>query len=150
MKKSNTRFRVYLVKILDGVWFEKKCGVFSIYFQFLWDPPQKTLVWLCFLYLVFIFSIKKTVYNFWVFSFSWKWISWYFRKKTNSVDPTNSELSYQKLSLSLSLSKIYISFFFFLKILDGQGPLQSQCGSATKVTKIKSWKSQTQDLESIW
>ena len=125
----------------------KKSGVFSIYFQFLWDQPQKTLVWLYFLYLVFIFSIKKTAYNFWVFSFSWKWISWYFRKKTNSVDPTNSELSYQKLSLSLQK---YIFPFFFPKVLGSQGPLQSQCGFATKVTKIKSWKSHTQDLESIW
>ena len=79
--------------------------VFSVFiFSFLWDPPQKTLVWLCFLYLVFIFNIQKIAYNFWVFSFFWKWISWHFRlKRPNFMGPTNTKLS--SLSLSLSLSQ---------------------------------------------
>ena len=114
MKKSNTRFRVYLVKILEGAWFEKKMWCFQYLFSaFCGTHHKKNTSWvvffyffyfLFFLYLVFIFNIQKTVYNFWAFSFSWKWISCHFRKKTNFMGPTNSKLSYQNLSLSLSLS----------------------------------------------
>ena len=83
----------------------RKNVVFLVFiFSFLWDLPQKTLVCLCVLYSVFILSIQKTTYYFWAFSFSWKWISWHFHKKTNFMGPTNSKLSYQKLSHSLSLS----------------------------------------------
>ena len=79
----------------------RKNVVFLVFiFSFLWDLPQKTLVCLCVLYSVFILSIQKTTYYCWAFSFSWKWISWHFHKKTNFMGPTNSKLSYQKLSLS--------------------------------------------------
>ena len=70
---------------------------------------KKSTSWFFFFwYSIFIFNIQKTAYNFWAFSFSWKWISCHFRKKTNFMGPTNSKLSYQNLSLSLSLLMVVV------------------------------------------
>ena len=100
MKKSDTRFIVYLVKILKGVWFEKKCGVFSIYFQLFVGPTTKntSLVVFCTQFSFSAFKKQHTMFG--RFHFLENEYRGIFVKKTNFMGPTNSKLSYQKLSLS--------------------------------------------------
>ena len=65
MKKSDTRFIVYLVKILKGVWFEKKCGIFNIYFQLFVGPTTKntSLVVFCTQFSFSAFKKQHTMFG---------------------------------------------------------------------------------------
>ena len=79
----------------------RKNVVFSVFiFSFLWDPPQKntSLVVFCTQFSFSAFKKQHTMFG--RFHFLENEYRGIFVKKTNFMGPTNSKLSYQKLSLS--------------------------------------------------
>ena len=70
---------------LEVVWSREKSSAFCFHFQFSVRPIIQKLVWLCYLYSVFIFSIKKSEFEYKKYEYTFLWYSFFTENEYNDI-----------------------------------------------------------------